>query len=211
MRQVPSTRSWRPKCRSCHTSSTFQIYGKGVAHLWKNQGVPPLRELPYSMWYSLIIGGLSGHFDSLKIMDDDETHPWGTWVTLSASILVISVSNTSSITISITTATFTITCYITATCYITIIISSTSSDPFRLLNNLSVDFLCHLVGHHVGLTVDFLVHHQEILRKNRIHMPKTMMTIMMMIMTDPFTTNLVVKGPVVKGSVVKGATSGPTL
>ena len=28
---------------------------------------------------------------------------------------------------------------------------------------------------------------------------------MMMIMTDPFTTNLVVKGPVVKGSVVKGA------
>ena len=34
-----------------------------------------------------------------------------------------------------------------------------------------------------------------------------MMTIMMMIMTDPFTTNLVVKGPVVKGSVVKGATS----
>ena len=30
---------------------------------------------------------------------------------------------------------------------------------------------------------------------------------MMMIMTDPFTTNLVVKGPVVKGSVVKGATS----
>ena len=36
-------------------------------------------------------------------------------------------------------------------------------------------------------------------------MPKTMMTIMMMIMTDPFATNLVVKGPVVKGSVVKGA------
>ena len=33
------------------------------------------------------------------------------------------------------------------------------------------------------------------------------MTIMMMIMTDPFATNLVVKGPVVKGSVVKGATS----
>ena len=33
-----------------------------------------------------------------------------------------------------------------------------------------------------------------------------MMT-MMMIMTDPFTTNLVVKGPVVKVSVVKGATS----
>ena len=33
------------------------------------------------------------------------------------------------------------------------------------------------------------------------------MTIMMMIMTDPFTTNLVVKGAVVKGSVVKGATS----
>ena len=32
-----------------------------------------------------------------------------------------------------------------------------------------------------------------------------MMTIMMMIMTDPFTTNLVVKGTVVKGSVVKGA------
>ena len=34
-----------------------------------------------------------------------------------------------------------------------------------------------------------------------------MMTIMMMmmIMTDPFTTNLVVKGAVVKGSVVKGA------
>ena len=30
---------------------------------------------------------------------------------------------------------------------------------------------------------------------------------MMMIMTDPFTTNLVVKGPVVKGSVAKGATS----
>ena len=28
---------------------------------------------------------------------------------------------------------------------------------------------------------------------------------MMMIMTDPFTTNLVVKGPVAKGSVVKGA------
>ena len=28
---------------------------------------------------------------------------------------------------------------------------------------------------------------------------------MMMMMTDPFTTNLVVKGPVVKGSVVKGA------
>ena len=49
---------------------------------------------------------------------------------------------------------------------------------------------------------------QEILRKNRINMPKTMMTIMMMIMTDPFTTNLVVKGPVVKGSVAKGATSG---
>ena len=69
--------------------------------------------------------------------------------------------NISSITISITTATFTITCYITATCYITIIISSTSSDPFRLLNNLSVDFLCHLVGHHVGLTVDFLVHHHH--------------------------------------------------
>ena len=38
-------------------------------------------------------------------------------------------------------------------------------------------------------------------------MPKTMMTIMMMIMTDPFATNLVVKRPVVKGSVVKGATS----
>ena len=36
-------------------------------------------------------------------------------------------------------------------------------------------------------------------------MPKTMMTIMMMMMTDHFTTNLVVKGPVVKGSVVKGA------
>ena len=39
-------------------------------------------------------------------------------------------------------------------------------------------------------------------------MPKTMKTIMMMmmmIMTDPFTTNLVVKGPVAKGSVVKGA------
>ena len=33
---------------------------------------------------------------------------------------------------------------------------------------------------------------------------------MMMIMTDPFTTNLVVKGPVVKGSVVKGATSFDT-
>ena len=33
------------------------------------------------------------------------------------------------------------------------------------------------------------------------------MTIMMMIMTDPFTTNLVVKGTVVKESVVKGATS----
>ena len=33
------------------------------------------------------------------------------------------------------------------------------------------------------------------------------MTIMMMIMTDPFATNLVVKRPVVKGSVVKGATS----
>ena len=32
-----------------------------------------------------------------------------------------------------------------------------------------------------------------------------MMTIMMMIMTDPFTTNLVVKGTVVKGSVVRGA------
>ena len=32
-----------------------------------------------------------------------------------------------------------------------------------------VDFLCYLVGHHVGLTVDFLVHHQEILRKNQIH------------------------------------------
>ena len=31
------------------------------------------------------------------------------------------------------------------------------------------------------------------------------MTMMMMIMTDPFTTNLVVKGPVAKGSVVKGA------
>ena len=50
---------------------------------------------------------------------------------------------------------------------------------------------------------------QEILRKNRTHMPKTMMTIMMMmmmmIMTDPFTTNLVVKGPVAKGAVVKGA------
>ena len=30
---------------------------------------------------------------------------------------------------------------------------------------------------------------------------------MMMIMTDPFTTNLVVKRPVAKGSVVKGATS----
>ena len=30
---------------------------------------------------------------------------------------------------------------------------------------------------------------------------------MMMIMADPFTTNLVVKGAVVKGSVVKGATS----
>ena len=60
----------------------------------------------------------------------------------------------------------TITCYITATCYITIIISSPSSDPFRLLTNLSVDFLCHLVGHYVGLTVNFLVHRQEILRKN---------------------------------------------
>ena len=34
-----------------------------------------------------------------------------------------------------------------------------------------------------------------------------MMRIMMMIMTDPFATNLVVKRPVVKGSVVKGATS----
>ena len=34
-----------------------------------------------------------------------------------------------------------------------------------------------------------------------------MMTIMMMMMTVPFATNLVVKGPVVKGSVVKGATS----
>ena len=33
----------------------------------------------------------------------------------------------------------------------------------------------------------------------------TIMMMMMMIMTDPFTTNLVVKGPVVKGSVVKGA------
>ena len=32
-----------------------------------------------------------------------------------------------------------------------------------------------------------------------------MTIMMMMIMTDPFTTNLVVKGPVVKGSVVKGA------
>ena len=32
-----------------------------------------------------------------------------------------------------------------------------------------------------------------------------MMMMMMMIMTDPFTTNLVVKGPVAKGSVVKGA------
>ena len=37
------------------------------------------------------------------------------------------------------------------------------------------------------------------------------MTIMMMIMTDPFATNLVVKGPVVKGSVVKGATSPWTI
>ena len=35
----------------------------------------------------------------------------------------------------------------------------------------------------------------------------TIMMMMMMIMTDPFTTNLVVKGPVAKGSVVKGATS----
>ena len=34
-----------------------------------------------------------------------------------------------------------------------------------------------------------------------------MMMMKMMIITDPFTTNLVVKGPVVKGSVVKGATS----
>ena len=25
------------------------IYGKGVAHLWKNEGVAPLRELLYSM------------------------------------------------------------------------------------------------------------------------------------------------------------------
>ena len=33
------------------------------------------------------------------------------------------------------------------------------------------------------------------------------MVMVMMMMTDPFTTNLVVKGPVVKGSVVKGATS----
>ena len=33
----------------------------------------------------------------------------------------------------------------------------------------------------------------------------TIMMMMMMIMTDPFTTNLVVKGPVAKGSVVKGA------
>ena len=33
----------------------------------------------------------------------------------------------------------------------------------------------------------------------------TIMMMMMMIMTDPFTPNLVVKGPVVKGSVVKGA------
>ena len=79
---------------------------------------------------------------------------------LSASFLVISLSTSSSITISITTTTF------TTTSYIAIITLSTSSDPLRLLNNLSVDFLCHLVGHHVGLTVDFLVHHQEILRKN---------------------------------------------
>ena len=33
----------------------------------------------------------------------------------------------------------------------------------------------------------------------------TIMMMMMMIMTDPFTSILVVKGPVVKGSVVKGA------
>ena len=33
----------------------------------------------------------------------------------------------------------------------------------------------------------------------------TIMMMMMMIMTDPFTTNLVVKGPVAKGAVVKGA------
>ena len=102
-------------------------------------------------------------------------------------------------TISITTTTF------TTTSYIAIITLSTSSDPLRLLNNLSVDFLCHLVGHHVGLTADFLVHHHHDhpRPRNTINMPKTMM----MIMTDPFTTNLVVKGPVVKGSVVKGATS----
>ena len=39
----------------------------------------------------------------------------------------------------------------------------------------------------------------------------TIMMMMMMIMTDPFTTNLVVKGPVAKGSVVKGATSVDTI
>ena len=32
-----------------HSHRCFnQIYGKGVAHLWKNEGVAPLRELLYT-------------------------------------------------------------------------------------------------------------------------------------------------------------------
>ena len=67
--------------------------------------------------------------------------------------------------------------------------SQSPSSPSRYHGNLL--YHNHLVGHHVGLTVDLLVHHhhdhpftpdQEILRKNWIHMPKTMMTIMMMMM-----------------------------
>ena len=34
-------------------STEKQIYGKGVAHLWKNEGVAPLRELLYSYSASL--------------------------------------------------------------------------------------------------------------------------------------------------------------
>ena len=34
-------------------STEKQIYGKGVAHLWKNEGAAPLRELLYSYSASL--------------------------------------------------------------------------------------------------------------------------------------------------------------
>ena len=52
-----------------------QIYGKGVAHLWKNEGVAPLRELLYSQSHNVKVWDIllhksEDHLEYLTMLSD---------------------------------------------------------------------------------------------------------------------------------------------